>query len=68
MRSQGTRPCGRPAGTDCMAPVRTGWRPVMSAERVGTQSLSTLKLRNCVPCAASASIRGVGAPRMAPPP
>jgi hypothetical protein len=61
-------PCGSPAGTDCSAPVRIGWRPVISAERVGTQSLSTLKFRHFRPSSASASMRGVGAPRRAPPP
>ena len=56
------------AGTDWIAPVRIGCRPVISAERVGTQSLSTLKLSSRRPSAASRSMRGVGAPRKAPPP
>ena len=50
------------------APVRIGCRPVIRAERVGTQSLSTLKLRHCRPCPGSAPRRGGGAPRRAPPP
>ena len=38
------------------------------AERVGTQSLSTLKFCSSSPSRASWSMRGVGAPRSAPPP
>ncbi len=68
MISQGEMPCGSPPEMDCSAPVRIGCRPVISAERVGTQSLSTLKLSSRRPSAARASMRGVGAPRSAPPP
>ena len=47
-------------------PASGVWR--ISADRVGTQSLSTLKLRQRRPSPASPSMRGVGAPRRMPPP
>jgi hypothetical protein len=38
------------------------------AERLGVHCASTLKFSKRKPCAASASILGVGAPRSTPPP
>jgi hypothetical protein len=43
-------------------------RPVRIAERLGVHCASTLKLVSRVPSAASWSMRGVGAPRVMPPP
>ena len=67
--SQGAIPCGMPGnGTARVVPDRTAYLPVMSAEREGVHSASTLKLVKRMPSAASASMRGVAAPRMIPPP
>lgn len=43
-------------------------RPVKNAERDGVHSGSTLKFVSCNPSPAKASMRGVGARRIAPPP
>ena len=66
--SQRVNPSGPPAiGTACV-PERMAWRPVNSADRLGVHCASTLKFSSRRPCAASPSIRGVGAPRNTPPP
>src|SRR5271170_5324683 len=49
-------------------PVRTAYRPVIRAARLGVHCASTLKLSSRIPSAASWSILGVGAPRRIPPP
>ena len=49
-------------------PVRTAYRPVRMAARLGVHWASTLKLRSFIPSSARESMRGVAAPRRTPPP
>jgi hypothetical protein len=66
--SQRVSPSGPPVSGTVWVPERIGWRPVSMADRVGVHCDSTLKFNSLRPCAASASIFGVGAPRSTPPP
>jgi hypothetical protein len=66
--SQRVSPSAPPVIGTVAVPERIGCRPVSRAERLGVHWASTLKFNNRTPWAASASMRGVGAPRSTPPP
>lgn len=68
VRSQDTMPPPLPPSAMVWLPDRMGYRPVISAERVGVHCGSTTKWVSFSDSAANASIRTVSAPRRMPPP